>query len=151
MPLIIDIQHACSEQHLPSDALLQQWLNAAAQSDTDGFEVCLRIVDTDEITELNHLYRQKNKATNVLSFPADIPAELNLPLLGDIVICAQVVKQEAEEQNKEWLAHWAHMCVHGMLHLQGYDHIEDGEANIMEALEIQILQHLGYTSPYDEQ
>ena len=151
MPLIIDIQHACSEQHLPSDALLQQWLNAAGQSDTDGFEVCLRIVDTDEITELNHLYRQKNKATNVLSFPADIPAELNLPLLGDIVICAQVVKQEAEEQNKEWLAHWAHMCVHGMLHLQGYDHIEDGEANIMEALEIQILQHLGYTSPYGEQ
>lgn len=151
MPLIIDIQHASSSTDIPSDTQLQQWLNAAALPESEGFELCLRIVDSDEITALNHQYRHKNQATNVLSFPADIPAELNLPLLGDIVICAEVVKQEAEEQNKHDDAHWAHMCIHGMLHLQGYDHIEDDEATVMEALEVKILQTLGYTSPYNEQ
>ncbi len=151
MPLIIDIQHASSSTDIPSDTQLQQWLNAAALPESEGLELCLRIVDSDEITALNHQYRNKNKATNVLSFPADIPEELNLPLLGDIVICAEVVKQEALAQNKSCEAHWAHMCIHGILHLQGYDHIDDDDANLMEALEIQLLQNLGYTSPYDEQ
>lgn len=149
MPLIIDIQHACEAQDVPGDAQLEQWLNAAVQPGFDDFELCLRIVDADEITALNSQYRHKEKPTNVLSFPADIPEELALPLLGDIVICADVVRTEAQQQEKTSEAHWAHMCIHGMLHLQGFDHIDDDEATEMETLETRILAGLGYASPYD--
>lgn len=149
MSLIIEIQHASGCTDLPSDEQFSIWLNAAAQEGYEDFELCLRIVDKDEITELNHQYRQKNKPTNVLSFPADLPEDIAIPLLGDIVICAAVVAQEAAEQNKTLEAHWAHLSIHGLLHLQGYDHIEDDEAEEMEALEIAILNTLGYNSPYE--
>lgn len=150
MPLIIEIQQASTATGLPSDAQLEQWLNAAAQPGIDDYEVCLRIVDTAEITELNSQYRHKDKPTNVLSFPADIPEELALPLLGDIVICADVVRNEAQQQQKALDAHWAHMCIHGMLHLQGFDHIDDDDAEQMETLETEILAGLGYASPYEQ-
>lgn len=149
MPLAIEIQQASSSTDLPTEEQFSTWLNAAAQEGYEDFELCLRIVDSDEITELNHQYRDKNKATNVLSFPADLPEDIDIPLLGDIVICSTVVEQEAKEQGKTLEAHWAHLCIHGMLHLQGYDHIEDDEAEIMETLEIQILKQLGYNSPYE--
>jgi probable rRNA maturation factor len=108
-----------------------------------------------ESQELNHQYRGKNKPTNVLSFPFEIPEHLpegvEIELLGDLIICAPVVEREAQEQNKALLAHWAHMTLHGCLHLLGYDHIEDKEAEEMESLEIEILQKMGFPNPYNDQ
>lgn len=149
MPLDIEIQLASHTSTLPSDDELKTWLNSAAQPEYAGYEVCLRIVDVAEITELNAQYRHKDQPTNVLSFPADIPAELELPILGDIVICSAVVAEQAQQQNKSLNAHWAHMCIHGMLHLQGFDHIDDEQAQEMETLEIALLNQLGYPSPYE--
>lgn len=145
--LCLDIDNV-STQTVPSDAQFESWVRAALDSRRDEAEISLRIVDTDEITALNHQYRGKDYATNVLSFPTDLPPELNLPHLGDIVICAAVVEREADEQNKPPLAHWAHMIVHGTLHLLGYDHIDDEEALAMEALEVEILQSLNIADPY---
>lgn len=150
MALLIDIQNVSKNPTTPSDKQFSTWLNAATQQGFENHELCLRIVDDTEMIELNHQYRYKNKVTNVLSFPADLPEEVDIPLLGDIVICASVVEHEAKQQNKTPEAHWAHLCVHGMLHLQGYDHLEDNEAETMEALEVIILKQLGYDSPYDE-
>ena len=111
-------------------------------------EVTVRIVDEAESNELNLTYRGKDKPTNVLSFPFEAPPGLELPLLGDLVICRQVVEREAEEQGKPLMAHWAHMVVHGSLHLLGYDHIDDEEAEEMEQLERDIMQELGFADPY---
>ncbi len=145
--LILDLQIASDSPGLPTADQLQRWALAALQRDAG--EVTVRIVDNAESQQLNSSYRGKDKPTNVLSFPADLPPELELPLLGDLVICAPVVAAEALEQGKTPEAHWAHMVVHGTLHLQGYDHIDDSDADIMEALETQILVDLGYPPPYD--
>jgi probable rRNA maturation factor len=149
MSLTVDIQCATGEP-VPSDSDLRRWIGAtlASQPARDDTEICLRLVDIDEMTALNHSYRGKKAPTNVLSFPADLPAELALPLLGDIVICAPVVRAEAVAQEKPVTAHWAHMAVHGTLHLLGYDHIEEDEAVAMEALESDILAGLHYPCPY---
>jgi probable rRNA maturation factor len=148
MTLTVDIQRAQGTHfYAPSDAQIRQWVAACINDDKDT-EVSIRIVDNDEMIELNTLYRQKNKTTNVLSFPADFPEELDIPLLGDIVICATVVADEAAEQGKKPEAHWAHMIVHGMLHLLGYDHINDSDATEMETLETTILLALHYPAPY---
>jgi len=128
--------------------LFEAWAEAAWQ-DENPTEVTIRIVDNDESRELNNQYRDKDKPTNVLSFPFEAPAGITVPLAGDLVICAPVVEQEAREQSKDAVAHWAHMVVHGMLHLQGYDHIEDNEAEVMEALEIRLLAQLGFANPYE--
>jgi probable rRNA maturation factor len=112
-------------------------------------EVSVRIVDTAEMTTLNQSWRGKAGATNVLSFPANLPAELPVALLGDIVICAPVVAAEAAQQHKAPDAHWAHMTIHGTLHLLGYDHIKEDEATLMEALESAILNELNYPCPYN--
>ena len=101
--------------------------------------------------ELNRMYRQKEGPTNVLSFSCDVPEGVPCQILGDLVICAPVVEREALEQNKSLEAHWAHLVVHGILHLLGFDHMEDTAAEEMEALEIKILQDLGYTNPYEPQ
>jgi probable rRNA maturation factor len=111
-------------------------------------ELTLRITDSAEVQQLNKTYRDKDQSTNVLSFPADLPPELNIPLLGDIIISAEVVEQEALEQGKSSEAHWAHMVIHGTLHLLGYDHIDDNDAEAMESLETQLLSQLGYANPY---
>jgi probable rRNA maturation factor len=145
--LCLDIDNV-SSRVVPSNEQFDSWVRAALDSRRDEAEISLRIVDNDEIIELNHQYRGKDYATNVLSFPADLPPELNLPHLGDIVICAAVVEREAEEQNKPPLAHWAHMIVHGTLHLLGYDHIDDEDALVMETLEVEILQSLNIADPY---
>ncbi|WP_434341564.1 rRNA maturation RNase YbeY [Motilimonas cestriensis] len=147
MPVILDLQLACNdESHLPSVADIETWLNATIS--LDEAELTVRIVDNEESQRLNCDYRGKDKPTNVLSFPFEAPPGIELPLLGDLVVCKQVVEQEAQEQNKPLMAHWAHMLVHGSLHLLGYDHIEDDEAEEMEGLETQIMQQLGFIDPY---
>ncbi|MFT3929643.1 MAG: rRNA maturation RNase YbeY [Spongiibacteraceae bacterium] len=154
--LRVDIDNA-SGKKVPTNAAIKQWIGAAIDrhgensgARRDKAELSVRITDADEIKMLNQQYRGKDYATNVLSFPADLPPELKLPHLGDIVICAEVVEREAREQNKTSEAHWAHMLVHGTLHLLGYDHIDDAEAEIMEALEIDILRELNFANPYVE-
>ncbi|MGY0218086.1 rRNA maturation RNase YbeY [Endozoicomonadaceae bacterium StTr2] len=153
----IDLQIASDNKALPTEVQLESWASAAitaADADTetsrDEAEISIRIVDTEEGAELNLQWRNKDYATNVLSFPSDLPPELNLPLLGDLVVCAPVVEREAKEQNKALEAHWAHMIIHGTLHLLGFDHIEDSEAEEMESLETAILAGLGYPDPYLE-
>ncbi len=145
----IDIQYASKAADLPDEDMINLWVNAALQSiDEQNPELTIRIVDEVEAQQLNEKWRQRSYPTNVLSFPFDSPPGINIPLLGDIIICAAVVKHEAAEQQKSVESHWAHMIIHGCLHLLGYDHIDDYEANIMENLEIDILHSLGYSNPY---
>lgn len=143
----LDLQLACQAADLPEPEQLKRWIEAGYQGQNDG-EVTLRIVSLEESTALNDRYRGKNRPTNVLSFPFESPPGLTLPLLGDLVICADVVAREAREQNKPLAAHWAHMVIHGLLHLQGYDHIEEDDAQVMEALEIRLLAELAIANPY---
>ena len=147
--MIIDLQIACEQETgLPTAQQIEQWATAAVQPQSDEVEMTVRIVDEAESHELNLNYRGKDRPTNVLSFPFECPDEVELPLLGDLVICRQVVEREAQEQDKPLMAHWAHMVVHGSLHLLGYDHIEDDEAEEMESLETQIMTGLGFVDPY---
>lgn len=149
--VIIDLQIACQHtDNLPTETQIQQWANAAIRPQTLEPEITIRIVDEAESHDLNLTYRGKDKPTNVLSFPFECPDEVELPLLGDLVICRQVVEREATEQGKPLEAHWAHMVVHGCLHLLGYDHIEDDEAEEMESLETEIMISLGFADPYAE-
>ena len=145
--LEVDIQRATEASGLPNDESLRRWAGLALR-DKPGHELTIRLVDDDESRSLNHEYRGKNYPTNVLSFPSDLPPELNIPLLGDLVICVPVVLREAAEQNKTPDAHWAHMVIHGCLHLLGYDHMEDAEAEEMENLERHLLAELGIADPY---
>ncbi|PKH20532.1 rRNA maturation RNase YbeY [Enterobacterales bacterium CwR94] len=147
--VILDLQIACAdEKGLPSEAQFQHWLEAVLPQFQAESEVTLRLVDEAESQELNATYRGKDKPTNVLSFPFEAPPEIELSLLGDLIICRQVVEREAQEQQKTLDAHWAHMVIHGSLHLLGYDHIEDDEAEEMESLETEIMLALGYPDPY---
>lgn len=149
MSVTLDLQLACaSPDGLPTETQLQGWLDGTILGFQPEAEVTVRLVDEAESRELNHTYRGKDKPTNVLSFPFEAPPGLELPLLGDLVICRQVVEREAQEQGKPLMAHWAHMVVHGSLHLLGYDHIEDEEAEEMEQLERDIMQELGFADPY---
>ncbi|MNY07580.1 Endoribonuclease YbeY [compost metagenome] len=149
MQVELDLQLATAAANLPSEAQLRQWCELALRQRSAPSELTIRIVDEAEGRELNLTWRGKDYATNVLSFPADIPEGLlDIPLLGDLVICAQVVAREAGEQGKSLDAHWAHLTLHGCLHLLGYDHIDDDEAEEMEALERQLLAELGYPDPY---
>ena len=151
MSVILDLQLACADTaNLPSEADFQRWLDAAVLPFQEESEVTVRLVDEAESNQLNLTYRGKDKPTNVLSFPFECPPGVELPLLGDLIICRQVVEREASEQNKPLLAHWAHMVVHGSLHLLGYDHIDDEEAEEMEALEVEFMQALGYDNPYQD-
>ena len=147
--IFVDLQIATENiEGLPTEEQIVQWATAAVQPEGDEVEMTVRIVDEAESHELNLTYRGKDRPTNVLSFPFECPDEVELPLLGDLVICRQVVEREAAEQEKPLMAHWAHMIVHGSLHLLGYDHIEDDEAEEMESLETQIMQGLGFDDPY---
>ncbi|HEK1007320.1 rRNA maturation RNase YbeY [Pseudomonas sp. NPDC012596] len=146
--LELDLQRA-TDAAAPDDAAFRRWCELALRQRTADSEMTIRLVDEAEGRELNHTYRHKDYATNVLSFPADVPDELlDIPLLGDLVICVPVVEREAAEQGKALEAHWAHLVIHGCLHLLGYDHIEDDEAEEMEALERELLAELGHPDPY---
>ncbi len=151
LDLQLALDDAAALAALPDEGLIAQWVEAAIGSGLDEAELTVRIVEPEEIRTLNATYRHKDKPTNVLSFPFEAPSGVELPLLGDIIVCAQVVADEAKEQGKPLEAHWAHMVVHGTLHLLGYDHIDDTEADEMEALEIAILERLGYPNPYSIQ
>jgi len=144
-----EIDNASAAEGVPAEDRLLEWAEAAAKQ--DGAEVAIRIVAESESAELNATYRHKAGPTNVLSFPFEVPEGVPNELLGDLVICAPVVEREAREQGKAPEAHWAHMVVHGMLHLQGYDHIENSEAEAMEAEEIVILAKLGFPNPYEDE
>lgn len=147
--ILVDLQIATENiEGLPTEEQIVQWATSAVQPEGNEVEMTVRIVDEAESHELNLTYRGKDRPTNVLSFPFECPDEVELPLLGDLVICRQVVEREAVEQDKPLMAHWAHMVVHGSLHLLGYDHIEDDEAEEMESLETQIMQGLGFDDPY---
>ena len=147
--VILDLQQACeSDVGLPPESDFQRWLEAVLPQFQEECEVTIRLVDEAESQQLNHTYRGKEKPTNVLSFPFEAPPGIELPLLGDLIICRQVVEREAVEQEKSLEAHWAHMVIHGSLHLLGYDHIEDDEAEEMEGIETEIMLALGYPDPY---
>lgn len=147
----IDIESNSQSQQIPAADDLERWISTALRSQgLEEAEVSVYIVDEDESQELNAQYRGRDYPTNVLSFPADIAEEVGVPLLGDLVVCAPVVEREAHEQGKTLQAHWAHMLIHGTLHLLGFDHIDDDEAEAMETLETQIVTGLGYPAPYQE-
>ncbi len=133
----------------PAEADIQHWVEAALQHEQrDNTELTVRIVDEAESAALNSQYRGKDYPTNVLSFTYDIPAEVEMNLLGDLVICAPVVQREAGQQGKAEQAHWAHMVIHGVLHLLGFDHLNDTDTQNMEQHEIAILAELGFPNPY---
>lgn len=176
--LYLDLQQIVSSDSIPKKEKIESWIRQAlvlekeaeqagsqldsqrhsqAEKNDEQYELTIRIVDKDEIQSLNRTYRHKDKPTNVLSFPYEhfpfdeslaTPLEMQLPLLGDLIICHDIVVEEAEQQQKTIEAHWAHMVVHGVLHLKGYDHIEEAEAQTMESLEIKILKHLNFLDPY---
>ena len=148
MSIELDLQIACDDNNLPSEADFQLWINTALSSYNKPFELTVRVVTSEESQALNLQYRNKDKPTNVLSFPFDVPEGIDLALLGDLVICAEVVRLEAQQQNKAVHDHWAHMVIHGCLHLLGFDHIEDNDAQEMEALEIKLLSTLNINDPY---
>lgn len=157
MNLLLDVQIADELEvfsaFLPSEEQLHHWATAALSGRTSFAEpeLTIRLVAEDESQELNSEYRGKDKPTNVLSFPFEAPPQVPIELLGDLIVCAQVVQQESIEQNKAAEAHWAHMVVHGCLHLLGYDHIKDDEADVMENLERQIMAGLGFPDPYPDE
>ena len=148
----IDIQHACNDKPPVSDALLKKWAACAIETQAQSAEVTLRLVEKDEIKQLNHRYRQQDKPTNVLAFPSDIPAHIayDYPFLGDVIICPAVLLDESVALHKPLTAHWALIVIHGILHLLGYDHIEDHDATVMQALEIKLLAQLGFDNPYKD-
>ena len=148
MAITVDIDNSSGSDEVPSSPTMRCWVTAALKPHKTDAELSVKIVNETEMISLNHQFRNRAYATNVLSFPADIPDFIDIPLLGDIVICADVVNREALEQGKSPDAHWAHMLVHGSLHLLGYDHIEDADAEIMEALETRIIITLGFPPPY---
>jgi probable rRNA maturation factor len=144
----LDIQRVIDAENLPTDAQLQLWVDSVLTNADEDYEIVIRIVDEAESAILNETYRGKTGATNILSFPADLPDEVDLDLLGDLVVCAPVLAQEALEQHKALDNHWAHIIIHGVLHLLGYDHIDDAQADEMENKEIAILQTLQIPNPY---
>jgi probable rRNA maturation factor len=150
MTIELELQIASDAQTLPHPSQFRDWIGMTLSEKYDNVELTIRIVDVEEMTELNQVYRKKLGPTNVLSFPAEIADEFQSNLLGDIVICAPVVQKEANDADIDLLAHWAHMVVHGTLHLLGYNHEEDDEAEEMENLETQILTKLGYPAPYGD-
>jgi len=144
--LKLAVQYALDKHELPTRYDFRRWILAALENDA---EVTLRVVDEIEGRQLNNDYRGKDYATNVLTFEYGAPMP-GLPLLGDIVLCAQVVAREAKEQGKDLHSHYAHLTVHGALHMQGYDHVKARDAKVMEGLEVEILARLGFSNPYED-
>ncbi|MEQ6340749.1 MAG: rRNA maturation RNase YbeY [Gammaproteobacteria bacterium] len=151
MSIQVDVQYGpelTQDDAIPSLDQISTWAHAALAERREVAQLTVRIVGNEEGTALNETYRHKQGPTNVLSFAVEDADLLPVPLLGDIVICAPVVEREALEQHKEALAHWAHMVVHGVLHLLGYDHVDEQEAQAMETLEADIMARLGFSDPY---
>lgn len=151
MKIKLAIQNASASGRVPAKADVTHWAAAALEGRRKRARLSLRILDEEESADLNGRYRGKAGPTNVLSFPFEAPSGLPNPLslIGDLAICAPVVEREALEQGKSLEAHWAHMVVHGVLHLLGHDHLDEVEAQEMEALETRILEELGFPAPYE--
>ncbi len=145
--MIIDFEDATGVCPIASDQVVS-WVESLASEIEEASELVIRVVDANESQKLNKTFRDKDYPTNVLSFPADIQLPEGPTILGDIAICLPVVKREADEQSKRFDQHFAHMVVHGCLHLMGYDHEDEDDADQMEAKEIGILENLGYPNPY---
>ena len=153
MDLELDLQLETVGADAPSQVELSRWAAAALEGRRERAELTIRVVGEEEGRELNRRYRGQDRPTNVLSFPFDAPSWIDADdpihdLLGDLVICADLVRREAQEQGKPVAAHWAHLVVHGVLHLLDYDHLTEDEATQMEGLETAILGGLGFPSPY---
>lgn len=148
----IDIQHACLIKNPIPDETIIAWAQIALDATCETAEVTLRFVEIDEITQLNHTYRKQNKATNVLAFPSNTPAHIaeEIPFIGDVIICPAVLQEESVLQHKSLDAHWAHIVIHGILHLLNYDHISETDEAIMQALEIKLLKKLNFDNPYQD-
>jgi probable rRNA maturation factor len=150
MSYLIDIQHA-SEKTVPvTDDEIIDFATLALKECLAKAELTIRLVDAEEITHLNHTYRKKNKPTNVLAFRSNIPAhiELDYPFIGDVIICPQVLATEAQELHKSDKEHWSLIVIHGVLHLLGFDHIDEKDAEVMQAIEVRLLKQLGFEDPY---
>lgn len=147
---LLDIQIVSTSKKLPDNQHFQTWVDTVLNHPKDDIEIVIRVVDETESAKLNQQYRHKDAPTNVLSFPFEVPEPITSPLLGDLVICAPVIEQQAIQQQKPLLHHWAHIVIHGVLHLCGYDHINDTEAEEMEAKEIALLKKLNINNPYQE-
>ncbi|MEI6706491.1 MAG: rRNA maturation RNase YbeY [Methylococcales bacterium] len=146
----VEIQIIFTSPEQPSEAQIQLWIDTALTDIRRDTEIVVRIVDEQESAELNETYRHKQGATNILSFPVEIPEGIDLNLLGDLVICAPVLEKEAQQQGKILAHHWAHIIIHGVLHLLGYDHLDDEQAEEMESKEIILLQKLNIPNPYEQ-
>jgi len=152
MQVEFEVQRATTSKDTPGDSQFRQWVNAVPLGHDHGLNLSIRLVDEDEARRFNREYREKDYATNVLSFPAELPeglpVEMRRSQLGDILICVPVVEREAQQQKRPLADHWAHLTIHGVLHLLGYDHEQADEAAIMESLETEILKCLGVSDPY---
>lgn len=154
MPIELEVQRGTLSTNTPHDKQFQLWADAALADQAGRFILTIRIVDEAEARQFNREYRDKDYATNVLSFPAELPeglpADIRSSELGDLLICAPVVSREASEQKRRDVDHWAHLVIHGILHLLGHDHEQAQEAEVMESLEIDILAKLGVSDPYQD-
>lgn len=147
----LELQIATEFADYPTEQQFQTWVDTVLSDQSVDSEIVIRLVDGEESAELNQQYRHKAGPTNILSFPFEAPDGFEMDLLGDLVICAPLIAEEARQQGKALWHHWAHITIHGVLHLLGYDHIEDAEAEEMEALEIKLLHQLNIANPYQEE
>lgn len=148
MNINLTIQNPSKLRGIPTKKQFLAWIKCALGKRRKEYEILIRIVDVAEITEINQTYRHQDKPTNIISFEFEPPLGIKTNFLGDLIICAPVVRAEAKAQHKTIAAHWAHLTIHGMLHLLGYDHINDADAEVMENLEIAMLERLGFANPY---
>ena len=144
----IDIDNECPEFPCPDESNIERWIGATLEQKVTDANIAIKIINGPTMKLLNEAYRKKPKTTNILSFPSQLPKELAGNFLGDLAICAPVVQQEAQDQNKPLEMHFAHLVVHGTLHLLGYDHVDEEDAKLMENEEIRILNLLGFPDPY---
>ncbi|RUR12300.1 rRNA maturation RNase YbeY [Legionella sp. km772] len=153
MTYYIDIQNATDNPLPISEDELTQLASLALKDQQADAELTIRLVTPTEMIDLNHTYRKQNKTTNVLAFPCSLPEgiKLDCPLLGDVIICPEVLVEESKQFNKSLKEHWALIVIHGVLHLLGYDHIEEKDALIMQAIEVKLLAELGHANPYDQE
>ncbi len=148
---ILEFQIESQSSKLPKHEQFQYWVDTVLTDNSQDSEIVIRIVDEQEMTQFNEQYRHKIGPTNILSFPSDLPEDIDSPLLGDLLICAPVMEQESFQQGKKLEHHWAHIIFHGILHLLGYNHIEQNEAEEMESLEVKLLNTINIANPYEEQ
>ncbi|KTD49452.1 metal-dependent hydrolase [Legionella rubrilucens] len=150
MSYVIDLQVACEDPLPVTEASLIAFAESALKAHRNKAELTLRLVSPEEMIDLNSTYRKQHKTTNVLAFPANLPAAIAMdyPLLGDVIVCPAVLLAESQAFNKALDFHWAHIVIHGVLHLLGFDHMEEDEARLMQAQEIRLLAELGFTNPY---